>query len=532
MTLNKDSEHATGLFSAEENYDPFRRMMSAGRKKPSVTLMLIKTMIENRIIITCFLLSFCTGLSAEKPDSLSRYMETAAANNPGVRSAFAAYQSALQKIPQAGAYQDPQLDIGYFLQPMELIDGRQTAEFRLMQMFPWFGVQKAARTEAHHMAQMNFELFRETRDQLFLDVYTQWYALCILQQKMVNAEENLSLLLQLEELAIRRFASPTGNPASTSSATSAISASTVQSANGGAMSGMGGSAEPATGQMQQAMPAGSTGNMSTMTGGASSGMSNVIRIKMEIAEAGNAMENLQSDMEAAMARFNSLLGRPATAAVHLPDTIAGIDIILDIPSALESIKQKNPMLAMLDEESEAFKAKAEMDKKMGLPMFGIGLQYMLISKTKPAEPSMEMSGEPAGSMNGKDMLMPMISVTIPIYRSKHKALQRENSLLRQANRDKYANTLNLLEAELYRLKSELDNAGRKITLYRKQTELAQSAASLARQELVSGKGELTAVIQAQRQLLDYKLRESEATATYNTMAAGVRKLLSDYADRL
>ena len=46
-----------------------------------------------------------------------------------------------------------------------------------------------------------------------------------------------------------------------------------------------------------------------------------------------------------------------------------------------------------------------------LPMLGIGLQYSLIGK-KPEDMSMgSMSG-----MNGKDMFMPMLKISLPIFR--------------------------------------------------------------------------------------------------------------------
>ena len=132
------------------------------------------------------------------------------------------------------------------------------------------------------------------------------------------------------------------------------------------------------------------------------------------------------------------------------------------------------------------------------------------------------------SMNGRDMIMPMVSVSIPVYRSKYRAQQRENAFLQQASREKYADTQNMLEAELYRTKHQLDNAARRIALYRKQTELAQTAFNLMVQEFASGKTGLSDVIQVQRQLLDYELKTAEAVADYNTMVANIQKLMSDY----
>ena len=263
--------------------------------------------------------------------------------------------------------------------------------------------------------------------------------------------------------------------------------------------------------------------METMSS-ASSGMSSVLLVQIEIAEIDNQIESRLSEIQAEKAKFNALLNRPPASEIHLPDSIVQIPFLLNENSVMEQIEQENPMLNMIREEESAYRAKAEMDRKMSYPMFGVGLQYMLIGK-KP-ETTSHSETENMSSMNGKDMIMPMISITIPLFRNKYRAQQRENAYLQKASREKYDNTLNLLEAELHRTKYEIDNAARKIALYRKQSELAQSSCTLLVQEFASGKSDLTGVIQAQRQLLDYRLKTAEAVATYNTMVANIQKLIS------
>ena len=56
---------------------------------------------------------------AQTTDSLSHYLETAARYNPSVNSSFALYKASLEKIPQAGAFSDPELEMGFFFKPME-----------------------------------------------------------------------------------------------------------------------------------------------------------------------------------------------------------------------------------------------------------------------------------------------------------------------------------------------------------------------------------------------------------------------------
>jgi outer membrane protein TolC len=480
------------------------------------------------IIIVLFTVHCSLFTAYGQTDSLNHYLQTAAQNNPGVKADFLTYQAALQKAPQAGAYQDPQLDLGVFLQPMEIIDGRQIADFKLMQMFPWFGTKKAARTEAQHMAKMAFEQFRETRDKLFLDVYTQWFILCRLRQQLTNNRDNQKLLVHLEELALQKFTSPTssqsgempGRPANTNN-TSPQQTNTGSAGMNMGNAPAGNSPSAATTGMNN-MP---VGGMS----GSSPGMSDVLRIRLERTEIENNTENLLSEIQAEKAKFNALLNRPVDSEILVPDSLKQMTFLFDLSTAGTQIANQNPMLGMIGEEEQAYKAKAEMDRKMSYPMFGIGLQYMLVNKKTPdAGTDTDMNSmDNANSMNGRDMIMPMVSVSIPIYRSKYKAQQRENTYLQQASKEKYRNTQNMLEAELYRTKHLLDDAARKITLYRKQTELAQATYHLMIQEFASGKNDLSNVIQVQRQLLDYELKTSEAIADYNTMVANIWKITSN-----
>jgi outer membrane protein TolC len=169
-----------------------------------------------------------------------------------------------------------------------------------------------------------------------------------------------------------------------------------------------------------------------------------------------------------------------------------------------------------------------MDKKMSYPMFGIGLEYMLIGKSSSTMDPMSSMAVAAGttSMNGMDMVMPMVSVTIPLYRGKYKAQQRESMNRQQATVSRFTDTYKQLEAELVRSNHFLEDAVRKIQLYKEQTKLATTTYDLIVQEYASGKSDLSNVIQVQRQLLDYRLKEIESIASYNTMVAAIQKILS------
>ena len=522
---------------------PFRRI----RKRVKMhRLTCLKVALSNRydyslfkinamaIIVIALTLLFPAAKSyGQDSDSLNHYLEVAVQNNPAIKSALLSYEASLQRIPQVRALEDPKVDMGFFLKPMTTFGGKQLGQVQIMQMFPWFGTKKAAGTEAEHMAKMAFEQFREERDALYFQVYSQWFVLCNLQQKLLNSMENRKLLVQIEELALRRFSSGGAAPASVRDISTSATSSTSGTSTGSMGSSMGMASMSSSGSMNSmgssgsmSGSAGSGGSMGGMSMGgsgnmgmnSSSGMADILQIQIEMAELDNNIESISSEIEAEKARFNILLNRPTSVGVVVPHAISIIPFHFDEEMIKELIKLQNPMLAMYNEEANAHDAMAEMNRKMGYPMFGIGIQYMLIGKSSN---SMVMP-----DMNGNDMVMPMLSVSIPIFRKKYDSAQKESLLLKRASEENYLSTLNGLEAELYLSKHRLDDALRKIELYRKQATLTGTTYELVVREFAAGKGDLSSAIQIQRQLLDYQFKEAEAIAGYNTLVASVWKLIS------
>lgn len=165
------------------------------------------------------------------------YLEISAKNNPAVLQKYYEYQAALQKVPQVGSLPDPELSVGIFLSPMELVSGNQVADIRLMQMFPWFGVLKSGKDEMSLMANAKFESFRDAKLQTYFDVERTWYELFKLNQNIAISEKNLDILKSLERLSIAKFqASAKGGASSSSNSNVGISSTTTAS---GGMQSMG-----------------------------------------------------------------------------------------------------------------------------------------------------------------------------------------------------------------------------------------------------------------------------------------------------
>ncbi|MCK9413608.1 MAG: TolC family protein [Prolixibacteraceae bacterium] len=447
-------------------------------------------------------------------DSLQYYLETAAKNNPTVLQKFAEYQAALQKVPQVGSLPDPELSLGIFLSPMELIGGNQVADIRLMQMFPWFGVLKNAKDEMSLMAKAKYELFRDAKLQVFFDVQRTWYELHKVQQNIRISEKNIEILHTVERLAIVRFkATPAGGGTSAPGRTSSITSTQSTSSGSSGMNTMGGNSGNSAGSVSNQAGASMSGSPMGSSSG-SSGLSDVYRIQIEMGELRNNIGLLKNQRNTITAQFNSYLNRLPGTAVTLPEVLIADNYHPYFPSISDSILSNNPMLGMLQFEQQSLEARKQMVTKMSYPMVGLGLNYSLINKS-------EMSTSP---MNGKDMIMPMVTVTLPIYRKKYKAMQTETDLLKSANSQNYKATANALQTEYYQAMQLFQDAHRRTKLYADQYRLASKTLDILFKSFATSGASLTDILRVRQQTLDYEYKQTEAVADYNTSVAWMKRL--------
>jgi len=445
-------------------------------------------------------------------DSLLVYMQIAARNNPMVMQKFYEYRSTLEKIPQVSSLPDPELSAGIFLSPMELVAGNQIADIRLMQMFPWFGTLKYAREETEYMAKARYESFREAKLEIMFRVQQLWYELFKIKAAIRITEKNIQILQSLERIALVRFSS--GSDAVVSS--SSINPQTKANNNNFANSGMEGmtSEQPGTstgtGSSSSTMPM----NQSMSPVASGSRLSDLYRIQIDLASLQDDLASLQNSLISLQADFNSLLNRPADSPVTIADSLDTDTLSFDLKPIADTVINNNPMLKMWDYEQQSNLARKQMIQRMGYPMIGIGLNYSLINPGKMS----------SSSMNGKDMVMPMVTITLPIYRKKYRAMQTENEMLQKSVLQNYQASYNDLQTSWIKAVQMYRDARRGLSIYSRQQFLLQKTFEITLQNFAASGTGLTEVLLTRQQLLNYELKKSEAVADLCTAIAWIKKL--------
>ena len=445
--------------------------------------MIVKSIITRFKFLNIFAIMFISVLFSPQylmaQDSLTNYLTRSAQNNPALKSSYSQYLASLQMIPQVGSLPDPEMTFGFFIKPEVEIMGKQNADIRFMQMFPWFGTLTSAKDEAAQMAKARFQEFSEARNKLFYDVKSLYYQLYTLRKETTLAEENLKFLKTYEKLALIRF--KTGSNVFPNSGTQS-------------------NPEPSS---AEAMPKGV-------------GLIDVLRVQMDIKDLENTLAYLNDKRKPLVSRFNSYLNRSFSSDVSLPDTLTAISIDTTLNVLTDSIISNNPMLKMYSAEQESYKAKMEKSRLMGLPMFGIGIDYMLLSRRTDI----------SVMNNGSDMIMPMVNLTLPIYRKKYTAMRKEAEYMLNSSKYKQSNVLNNLKVDMENALLNLNNAARNIDLFNSQTRLARQSLSVLTSTYSTAGIDLVEVLRMQQKLLDYQFKLVEAVVDQNTEVANIGYLIS------
>ena len=408
-------------------------------------------------LFACYGSAYATGID-NKEDSLAVYIAEAVRNNPSLKSEYQAYQAQMANAKGAGVLSDPQLSVGVFPQAMHHVNGKQLATITIMQMFPWFGTLKAGREQMEYKAQEAYQKFREKSLSTAFDVEKQWYSILATQEKVKAVKRKRALLNDIKKVAIYLY--------------------------------------------------------KNYTSGRGTKMSDQLRLDAEEERLKEQTESLETQLTLQKQQFNITLHRRPNVALSLPDSIP----LRQMPTFnWTEIERNNPKLAQYSAIQKAFKSQEKQARAKGMPMIGVGLQYMVNGKVDmPMMPK----------MNGKDMVMPMVSVTIPVYRKKITSAIHSAQLMERSTAYNYQSQLDALQSTYLSIEQRADDVKRKLKLYESEVSLLNRTLELMQKEYATGAASLTDILQTTRESIDYDLLKAEANAQYNTITAEAIQLLA------
>ena len=253
------------------------------------------------------------GLELGDSSQLGDYLTYAALHSSELRSAFAAWKSALEEIPQVRAMPDPRFTYRNYIHSVETRIGPQRNAYEILQTFPWLGKLEFRGDIAAQRSQAAFPRFEAARLKLSYRVHKAYGEYYYLRRAIGITEQNVALLDLIESIARRRYA-------------------------------VGTDTHP-----------------------------DVIQAQVEQAKLADSLRTLQKLRAVIMARLNAVMDRPVNAPLPWPKEIPSPQSDFSDEQLLAWAARTNPEVRALDREIAARKLGVEMARKEYFPDVTFGV---------------------------------------------------------------------------------------------------------------------------------------------------------------
>lgn len=227
----------------------------------------------------------------------------------------------------------------------------------------------------------------------------------------------------------------------------------------------------------------------------------VLRLQMRQNDLEQLKEVLEQQYLAEQTTFNKLLNRDKAIEVKVINdlTIPEENILIDTEKL-----SVHPELIKYDKLYQSIEQSEFLNQKESFPMIGFGLDYVNVEK----RPDMDFSD------NGKDVIMPILSISIPIFNKKYKSQTKQNRLQQLEVNAQKQERFNKLETALDKALKDRISAKISFKTQTKNLEKANNAEEILIKNYETGTINFNDVLDIQELQLKFQMNLVDAVKNY------------------
>lgn len=235
----------------------------------------------------------------------------------------------------------------------------------------------------------------------------------------------------------------------------------------------------------------------------------VLRLDLKIEEMQNKKTKMLIQLEGKIKQLELLSGNPNLS-------LSFENVQVPVYSGLDSVSV-HPMVQMNKEKLAMNEAQQVMIQQQKLPKLSLGANYIFVGKRTDMNPA----------YNGKDIFMPKISLTLPIYRKKYNALAKMNALEKEGIAQKVETVQLDLNTKLVMVKSKIKAAEEDLIFYKKQVKTTESILTLLNSDYENGTANIESILSTQAQLVQYQINQQNAETELKIAITKLKFLIND-----
>jgi len=241
----------------------------------------------------------------------------------------------------------------------------------------------------------------------------------------------------------------------------------------------------------------------------------VLRIQLKLQEFEQELKIIENQKLVYNAQINNVTNQSFDTKIKVTDDLSNSPLLqFNLDDYQKQIKSHHPLMLKIDNEIEVSKNKQMVNSSMNKPKIGVGIDYSLVGQRTDANPE----------YNGRDIFIPKVKVSIPIYRKSYRAKNEQEEKFQESLEMQKLSLENKMLGLLLKYKSNYDNAILKVELNQQQIETTQMAYEVLLSKYSSnGKG-FDDLLQIQNQLLNYQLGLRKEKLNIRIAQANIERL--------
>ncbi len=222
-------------------------------------------------------------------------------------------------------------------------------------------------------------------------------------------------------------------------------------------------------------------------------LSNVLLVQRTREEIESELLLLEKKKEESTITINRWVGRTLDLPIRI---IEEIHIPMRYDSLLKYGVGQHPQIEILESMKIISEKKIALTQLEQKPRIGVGLDYAIIEQRS----GVNIDG------NGRDVLMPMGSIIIPLHAKRFTAKRQEEKLKMEALDTRIIDLEETYRADITRARSRVEYASMEIDKYEKLKEVTVETISLMRTEYAAEGTRFEALLQLEMELIQYDLQ--------------------------
>ena len=225
----------------------------------------------------------------------------------------------------------------------------------------------------------------------------------------------------------------------------------------------------------------------------------ILRVDLEMDKQLSTIQVLKDQGQVFVTQLNQLMDRQ----LNTPVQILNPKQILEQNESIEidSMVRNHPRLEAIRKLKASNEAESELAKKEAMPQFGLGLDYAIIQDRNVQN-----------AEAGQDAIMPMLSVSLPIFGKKNKSRKKAASLQGESIEFQLENEESRLETEIQVALYKQDELFSLLSLYDKQLLSLKDILQLSETALANASMGIEEVLRLQEERLLYEKQRAKTLA--------------------